>query len=41
MLAAAFGLAGAILFGCAAYGLALLALPFLPETQGKTFTAVD
>ena len=41
VLAAAFGLAGAILFGCAAYGLALLALPFLPETQGKTFTAVD
>jgi MFS family permease len=40
-LSASLGLAGAIAFGAAAYGLCLIALVFLPETKGKQLVAVD
>lgn len=40
-LAASMGLAAAIPFGAAAYGLCLVALVFLPETRGKEFAPVE
>ena len=40
-LSASIGLAGAIGFGAVGYGLALIALLFLPETRGKQLQAVD
>lgn len=41
ILSAAIGLAAAILFGAAAYGLCLIARLFLPETRGKQFELVE
>lgn len=41
ILSAAMGLAAAIPFGAAAYGLCLIALLFLPETRGKQFESVE
>jgi MFS family permease len=40
-LSASIGLAGAIGFGAVGYGLALIALLFLPETRGKQLLAVE
>ncbi len=40
-LSVSIGLAGAVAFGALAYGLCLLALIFLPETNGKAFVALD
>jgi MFS family permease len=41
VLAGFIGLTGAILFGCVGYAIAMLSLLALPETMGKTLTAVD
>ncbi|ABG05336.1 major facilitator superfamily MFS_1 [Rubrobacter xylanophilus DSM 9941] len=41
VLSASIGLAGAIGFGAAAYGLCLIALLLLPETRGKELVALD
>jgi MFS family permease len=40
-LSTSIGLGGAIGFGALAYGLCIIALIFLPETQGKELVAVE